>query len=109
MVVTGRRDLVLHADDGLPSLPHAVEDLLVLVAQFGRVFRLLADQLAEGVVLAGIGRDVGQDRQLIDIRVVFGVESLQLRVNGFVSGAGEASIAFIDLGVGISHTRKLVM
>jgi hypothetical protein len=51
----GRRDLVLHSDDGLSGLSDAVEDLLVLDAQLGIVLGVVTDFLAEEVVLAGVG------------------------------------------------------
>ena len=38
----------------------------------------------------------------MDIRVVFGVESFQFRVQGLVAGAGPAGVAVVDLDVGIA-------
>jgi hypothetical protein len=55
------------------------------------------------LVLAGVGSDIGQDAQPGDVRVVFGVDAFELRVEGGVAGAGETGIALVDLGVGISR------
>jgi hypothetical protein len=110
-VATGRRDLVLHADRGVLGLAHSVEDLLVLDAQLGVVLALLADRLAEYVVLARVGRDIGQDGHLVDVRVVLGVDALEFRMDGGVAGAGQARESLIDLGVRISDTevREIVV
>jgi hypothetical protein len=54
------------------------------------------------VVFTGVRRRAGQDGQLVDVRIVFGVGSLQFRVERFIAGAGQAGIAPVDLDVGIS-------
>lgn len=38
----------------------------------------------------------------MDVGIVFGIHALEFRVEGFVSGAGEAGIAFGDLDEGIA-------
>ena len=47
----GGRDLVVHLDHGLPGLPHAIEDILVLDAQLGVIGGVVAYLGAEDVVL----------------------------------------------------------
>ncbi len=58
-----------------------------------------------GLVLPGVGSDVGQDGHLVDVGVVFRIDALEFRVEGFVAGAGEASISFRDLGERISFVE----
>jgi hypothetical protein len=43
----------------------------------------------------------------VDVRVVFGVESFELRMQGFVAGTGQAGIAFVNLDVRVSSCQKL--
>jgi hypothetical protein len=38
----------------------------------------------------------------VDVGIVFGVYAFELRMEGFVAGAGQAGIAFGDLDEGIS-------
>ena len=45
---------------------------------------------------------VPQDAELVDVRIVLRVESFELWMEGFVAGAGQTSIAFIDLGVWVT-------
>ena len=107
LVEAGRRDLVIHAKDGFLGLSHAFEDALVLDAHLGVVFGLVGHGLAEDVVLARIGRYVSQDRQLVDVGIVFGIESFQFLVNGLVTCAGQACESLIDLDVGIADIASL--
>lgn len=60
---------------------------------------LLLDDRPDPVVLAGVGCDICQDAQLGQVRVVFRVDAFELWMEGFVAGAGQAGIAFVDLGV----------
>jgi hypothetical protein len=55
--------------------------------------------------LAGVGRNVAEDGELVDVRVVFGIESFELRVDGFVAGAGQAGVSLVDLDVGVSDAE----
>jgi hypothetical protein len=87
------------------GLLYPVQDLLVLDPQLGIVLGLRADDLAEGVVLARVGRDIGQDGQLVDVRVVFRVYVLEFGMKGRVAGAGQAGVAFVDLGEGIAYVE----
>jgi hypothetical protein len=51
-------------------------------AQLWVAVGLLVDDGADPVVLTGVGGDVGQDPQLIDVRVVFWVEAFYFRMKG---------------------------
>jgi hypothetical protein len=52
------------------------------------------------VVLTGVGSDVAEDGELVDVGVVFWIESFQLWVGGGVAGAGQAGITLVNLDVG---------
>jgi hypothetical protein len=93
---------VVHLDDGLAGLLHPVQDLLVLDLEPGRVLSFLAYFLPVRVVFTGVRRHVGQDGQLVDVRVILRIGSLEFRMQGLVAGAGQAGIALVDLDVGIS-------
>ena len=80
---------VLHADDGVAGLLHAIENLLVLDLKLGVVRSFLRDLLSEDVVLARIGCDIGEDGQLVDVRIVFRAQALQLWMDCFVTGRME--------------------
>ena len=54
------------------------------------------------LVLARVGSDIGQDAQLGDVGVFFGVDALEIGMEGGVAGAGQAGIALVDLDVGIA-------
>ena len=57
------------------------------------------------VVLPRVGRDIGEDRHLVDVGVVLGVHILQFRMEGLVAGAGQAGESLVDLDVGIADTE----
>ena len=64
--------------------------------------RISSHLLSNGVVLPGIGRDIGENRHLIDVGIILWIYALQFRMQCFVASAGQPGIAFIDLGVGIT-------
>ncbi len=84
------------------GLAHLGMDTLVLGFESRIVRGLGAHHRSVALILAGVGGDIGQDAQLGDIGVVFGADAFQFRMQGLVAGAGQAGIAFIDLGVGIA-------
>lgn len=49
-----------------------------------------------------IGSDVAQDAQLVDVRVVLGVEPFQFRMQRLAAGARQAGIAVVDPDVRIT-------
>jgi len=87
---------------GVLGLTHLLDDLLAVGAQLTVAMGLLLDDRPDPVVLTGVGSDIGEDAQLGQVRVVFRVDAFELWVEGFVAGAGQAGIALVDLGVGIS-------
>jgi len=54
------------------------------------------------VVLPRIGSHIGQDAQLVDVRIVLRVESFQLRMKRLVAGARQTGIAVVDADVRIA-------
>jgi hypothetical protein len=60
-----------HLDDRLTGLLYAFEDLLVFDFEFGVVLSFFAYDLAEGVVLARVGRDIPENGHLVDVGLVF--------------------------------------
>ena len=78
------------------------QDLLVLDLELGIALGFFADTLPVGVVLLGVGSDIGQDGHLVDVGIILGVQSFEFRMQCFVAGAGQAGIAFGYLEEGIS-------
>ena len=58
-----------------------------------------------GVVLPGVGRDIGEDGHLVDVRVILGIYVLEFRMQGGVAGARQAGEALIDLHIRIADTE----
>jgi len=105
LVAAGRRDLVIHPYGRFLGLAHPVDDLLVFDAQFVVVADLGTELLAIGVVLTGVGSDISQDGQLVDVGIIFEVDSFQLGMKRFVAGARQAGISFVDLHVRIADVE----
>src|ERR1700733_3225026 len=84
------------------GLADLLDDLLILRAQLVIPVRLLLDDRANPVVLARVRSHIAEDAQLGDVRVVFGVESFELRVQRLVAGTWQTSVAFVDLDVWIT-------
>ena len=61
------------------------------------------------VVIARVGRDVGEDCQLMDVGIVFGIDALQFRVKRSIAFAGQTSESLIDLDVEIADTEVRVV
>jgi len=55
-----------------------------------------------GVVLLRIGSNVAQDAQLVDVRIIFRIESFQFWVKCFVAGARKTGVAVVDADVRIT-------
>ena len=85
-----------------PSLTDTFEDPLVFDLEFGISLCFLAYLLPEGVVLARVGRDVGEDRHLVDVGIIFGVYALEFRMERSVAVAGKACESLVDLDVRIA-------
>jgi hypothetical protein len=49
-------------------------------AQLGVAVRLLLDDSAQAVVLAGVGSNIGEDAELVDVGVVFWIEAFYFRM-----------------------------
>ena len=62
-------------------------------AQVGVAVRLLVDSGAQPVVLAGVGSDIGQDAELVDVGIVFWAESFYFRMKGCVGGAADGGVS----------------
>jgi hypothetical protein len=65
---------------GLFGLTDLIDDLFVVGAQLGAAVGLLVDDGADTVVLTGVGSDVGEDAELVDVGIVFWVEAFYFRV-----------------------------
>jgi hypothetical protein len=92
-----------------PGLPNALQDLLVLDLEFGVVSGLVADLQAEGVVLAGIGRDIGQDGHLVDVGIVFRIYIFEFGMKRGVAGAGQSGESLVDLYIRITFMKAGVV
>lgn len=101
----GKKALVIHPDSGVLGLPDALEDAVVFDLKFGVALSLFADLLSERVVLARVGCDIGEDGELVDVRVVFGVDVFEFRVERGIAFTRQASESLIDLYVGITDTE----
>jgi len=58
---------LVHADRGLFCLADAVDDLVEFDLEAGIVLGLRGYLLTEGVVFPRVGRDIGEDAQLVDV------------------------------------------
>src|ERR1035438_1001668 len=92
-----------HPDDGFTRLLDPVQDLLVLNLRFGVAVNCCAYLLPEGVVFTRVRRHVGQDGQLVHVRIVFRINSLELGMDRFVAGAGQTGKALVDLYIRIAE------
>jgi hypothetical protein len=64
---------------------------------------LLRDLLPVEVVLTGVGSDIGQYAQLVDVGIVFGVDSLEFGMKSFITGTGKAGIAVVDADIRVAY------
>ena len=55
--------------------------------------RLLVDDGADAVVLTGVGRHIGEDAQLVDVGVVFWVETFYFRMKGSVGSVADSGVS----------------
>ena len=62
-------------------------------AQLGVAVGLLVDDSADPVVLTGVGSDVGEDAELVDVRVVLWVEAFYFRVKGGVGRVADSGVS----------------
>jgi len=62
-------------------------------AQVGVAVRLLVDDGADAVVLTGVGSDVAEDAQLVDVGVVFWVEAFYFRMKGCVGRVADSGVS----------------
>lgn len=76
-----------HLQRRLLGLTDLGGDAFVFSQQLGIVLGLLAGACCVLLVLTGVGRNVAQDTHLGDVRVVFGVDALELWMESFVAGA----------------------
>jgi hypothetical protein len=77
----------------LLGLADLFDDLFVVGAQVGVAVRLLVDDGADAVVLPRVGRHVGQDAQLVDVRVVFWVEAFYFRMKGCIGRVADSGVS----------------
>ena len=102
LINRGREVAILHPDHRLAGSLDPIQDPLVLDLELGIALSFFAHFLPVGVVLPGVGSHIGQDGHLVDVGIVFGIDSFEFRMQGFIAGAGQAGIAFGDLDEGIS-------
>jgi hypothetical protein len=91
-----------YLQSGFLGLTNVLQDALVLFFQLGVVTSLVANDRGVLLVLPGVWSYISQDTHLGYVGVVFWVDSFQFRMQSIVSCAGQAGIAFVYLGVGIS-------
>ena len=53
----------------------------------------LVDDSADAVVLTGVGSDIGQDAELVDVGVVFWVEAFYFRIKGCVGRVADRGVS----------------
>jgi hypothetical protein len=68
------------------------DDLFVTGAQLEIVAGLLVDDSADAVVLAGVGSDITQDAELVDVGVVFWVKAFYFRMKSCVGGVADSGV-----------------
>ena len=80
-------------------------------AQLGVAVGLLVDDSADPVVLPRIWGDVGENSQLVDVRVVLWVEAFYLRMKGCVGGAADNRVSKVSpfLCVFFIYLRYILM
>ena len=83
---------------------------LVTGAQLCVTMRPLLDDGTNPVVLAGVGSDVTEDAEFRNVRIVFGVDFLELGMESLVAGTGEAGVALVDLdgGVALAEVDQMI-
>jgi hypothetical protein len=64
--------------------------------QFRVAVGLLVDDGSDPVVLPGVGGNVGEDAELVDVGVVLWVETFYFRVKGFVSGVADSGVSKVS-------------
>ena len=62
-------------------------------AQLGVAVGLLVDDGADPVVLTGVGSDVGEDAELVDVGIVFWVEAFYFRMKGSVGRVADSGVS----------------
>jgi hypothetical protein len=62
-------------------------------AQFGVAVGLLVDDGADAVVFTGVGGDVSEDAQLVDVGIVFWVEAFYLRMGRGIGRAADSGVS----------------
>jgi len=87
---------------GLLGLPYLVGDALVLGFEIGVASCLVVHDRGVLLILPGVGCDISQDVELGDVWVVFRIDALQLRMQGFIACSRKTGISLVDLDVGIS-------
>jgi hypothetical protein len=80
-------------EGGLFGLANLINDLFVVGAQLGVAVGLLVDDGADPVVLTGVGSDVGEDAQLVDVGIVFWVEAFYFRIKRSVGRVADSGVS----------------
>jgi len=62
-------------------------------AQVGVAVGLLVDNSSDPVVLTGVGGDVGEDAELVDVGVVLWVEAFYFRMKGCVGRVADSGVS----------------
>jgi hypothetical protein len=91
----GGEAALVDVEERLLGLADAFEDTFVGDLLFGAAGDLVRDLGAIGLILARIGGDVGEDRELGQVGIVFRVNPGDFRMEGFVAGAGETARFFL--------------
>jgi hypothetical protein len=65
-------------------------------AQLGVAVGLLVDDSPDPVVLTGVGSDVGEDAELVDVGVVLWVEAFYFRMKGSVGRVADSGVSKVS-------------
>jgi hypothetical protein len=78
---------------GLFGLADLVNDLFIVGAQLGVAVGLLVDDSSDAVVLAGVRGDVTEDAELVDVGIVFWVDTFYFRMKGCVGRVADSGVS----------------
>ena len=71
-------------------------------AQLGVAVCLLVDDGADAVVLTGVGSDIAQDAELVDVGIVFWVEAFYFRVKGSEGRVADSGVSKVGPFLSVS-------
>jgi hypothetical protein len=54
------------------------------------------------LILPAVGCNIAEDAQLVDVGIVFWIDSFEFRVQGGIAGAGQTCVTLFDLDVRVA-------